>query len=135
LTCAIEEGPWTLPADMPVQLGGGGSAPTPGVYGRAALGSCLAVGYMLYAAKHRVPFAAIEVEIQTDYDDAGLLGVGDAAPDYHEVRYTVSVESAAPDADVRRVLDEAERHSPYLHVFTRPQACRRIVHVIAPRES
>ena len=53
LTCEIEEGRWRLTADMPVPLGGTGLAPTPGVFGRAALGSCLAVGYMMHAAKLR----------------------------------------------------------------------------------
>ena len=50
-------------ADLPAQLGGTGAAPTPGVFGRAAFGSGLAVGYMLHAAKLRVPIASLEVEV------------------------------------------------------------------------
>ena len=42
-------------ADMPKGAGGAASAPTPGVYGRAALGSCLAMGYTMYAAELGVP--------------------------------------------------------------------------------
>ena len=44
LTCQIEEGPWKLVADLPAQVGGDAAGPTPGVLGRAALGSCLAMG-------------------------------------------------------------------------------------------
>lgn len=135
LTCEIEEGPWKLVADMPEQAGGDAAGPTPGVLGRAALGSCLAIGYMLHAAKLGVPIAAIDVEVQADYDDGALFGVSDSPPGYLEVRYTVTVESSAPEADVLRVLDEGDAHSPYLDVFGRAQTCRRTVHIVSPREA
>jgi uncharacterized OsmC-like protein len=129
LTCDIEAGPWRLVADMPKQAGGAETAPTPGVYGRAALGSCLAIGYMMYAAKLGVPIRTLEVEIQADYDDGGLFGVGDAKPGYIEIRYIVTVESSAPEADVLRVLDEGDAHSPYLDAFSRAQRCVRSVRI------
>lgn len=113
----IEEGAWKLTADLPVQLGGGGSAPPPGVFGRAALGSCLAVGFMLRAERMRVPIASLEVEVEADDYPGALLGVGEAPSGYHEVRYTVTVESSAPDADVRRVIDHGDEQRPSIHVF------------------
>jgi uncharacterized OsmC-like protein len=127
MACDIHEGPWRFQTDMPKAAGGAESAPTPGVYGRAALASCLATGYVLYAAKHGVSLRSVEVEVQADYDDGALLGVSDVPPGYLEVRYVVRVESSAPEADVRRVLDEAEAHSPYLDVFRRAQSCVRTV--------
>jgi uncharacterized OsmC-like protein len=135
LTCQIEDGPWKLTADMPTSVGGDGSAPTPGVYGRAALGSCLAIGYMLWAAKLGVPITSIEVQIEADYDDGALFGVSDSPPGYLEVRYTVTVETSAPDADVQRVLDEGDAHSPYLDVFRRAQTCRREVRLASSKEA
>ena len=135
LTCEIEEGAWRLTADLPAQLGGNGSAPTPGAFGRAAFGSGLAVGYMLHAAKLRVPIASLEVEVQADYDSGALLGTSKTPPGCQEIRYTVTVESSAPEHDVRRVINEGDAHSPYLHIFTNPQPCRRIVRVMAPREA
>jgi uncharacterized OsmC-like protein len=135
LACEIEDGRWRLTADMPPQVGGGGLAPTPGVLGRAALGSCLAITYKLWAAKLGVPIGAIEVEVQADYDDGALFGVSDAEPGYSEVRYAVTIESDAPDADVQRVLDDADAHSPYLDVFRRAHTCRRTIRLVAPREA
>lgn len=132
LRCEIEEGPWRLATDMSEQAGGSGSAPTPGVFGRAALGSCLATAYMMYAARLGVPFDALEVEVQADYDDGALFGVADVPPGYSEVRYIVTVESSAPEADILRVLDEADAHDPYLDVFSRAQACRREVRIEQP---
>jgi uncharacterized OsmC-like protein len=132
VTCEIEDGAWELTADLSARLAGSGAAPSPGVFGRAALGSCLAIGYMLQAAQRRVPIASLEVEIQTD--DSNGASVSTTPPGYGEVRYTVTVESAAPELDVRRVIDEGDAHSPYLRVVTDPRPCRRTVRVVAPRE-
>ena len=40
LTCDIEDGPWKLVGDEPENMGGENAGPDPGVFGRAALGSC-----------------------------------------------------------------------------------------------
>ena len=130
LTCDIEEGQWKFSADMPEQAGGNGSAPTPGVYGRAALGSCLAIGYMMHAAKLSVPINSLVVEVQADYDDGALFGTTIAIPPgYIEVRYTVIVESDATEEEICKVLDEGGAHSPYLDVFSRSQKCIRQVKI------
>ena len=71
----------------------------------------------------------LEIELQADYDDGAIYGIGAALPGYSEVRYVVTVESSAPEADVLRVLDEGDAHSPYLDVFRRAQKCTRDVHL------
>ena len=136
LTCEIREGNWTMTADMPEQAGGNGAGPTPGVFGRAALGSCLAIGYMMRAAAMNIPIAGLEVEIQADYDDGALFGTAapHIPPGYLEIRYSVRVDSDAPEKDILRMLDEADRHSPYLDVFRRGQTCHRQVNIITPKK-
>jgi uncharacterized OsmC-like protein len=129
LACEIEAGSWRFVADMPETSGGTASGPTPGVYGRAALGSCLAIGYAMRAAKLGVPISGIEVEVQADFDDGALFGVSDEPPGYSEVRYLVTVTTDAAEPDVLRVLDEADVHSPYLDVFRRAQRCTRSVRI------
>ena len=133
LTCEIQEGNWKFLADMPESVGGNARAPTPGVYGRAALGSCLAIGYMMKAAKMNIPVAMLEVEVQADYDDGALLGTADVAPGYAEVRYIVTIESEATEKDILKMLDDADHHSPYLDVFSRGQNCKREVHIVSPK--
>lgn len=135
LTCEIEDGRWTLTADMPAKVGGEASGPDPGVFGRSALGSCLAVGYLMWAARREVPVDSLEVEIQADYDARGEYGVGDVRPGYEEIRYIVTVESEAPEAEIREWLDEAEPHIPYLEVFRRPQNLRRELRINPSRAS
>ena len=133
LHCEITEGNWKLEADMPEGVGGHAKAPTPGVYGRAALGSCLAIGYMMRAAVMQIPIRSLEVEVQADYDDGALLGTSDAAPGYSEIRYTINIETDAPEEDILKMLDEADQHSPYLDVFTRAQTCIRKLHIVGAK--
>lgn len=133
LHCEITEGNWKLQADMPEGVGGQAKAPTPGVYGRAALGSCLAIGYMMRAAVMKIPIISLEVEVQADYDDGALLGTSDAVPGYSEIRYTINIETDAPEEDILKMLDDADQHSPYLDVFTRVQPCIRKINVVAAK--
>jgi uncharacterized OsmC-like protein len=126
LACLSEEGDWRLDTDMPESMGGQGSAPTPGVYGRAALGSCLAMGYKLRAETLGIEVTSVKIEIDSDSDVAGMLFLDSASPPgYSEVRYHVQIESPAPEADVRRVIDEGDALSPYLDVFSRAHAMKR----------
>jgi len=127
LTCDVEDGAWKLTVDMSAKSGGDGRGPDPGVYGRAALGSCLAIGYTLWAAKRGIRFTHLDVVVKADYDSAGYHGVSDVKPGYRQVRYIVTAQSDAPEADVLAVLDEADAHSPYRDVFARAIDVRREV--------
>jgi len=104
LTCEIQEGDWKFVADMPQSVGGNYLGPTPGVYGRAALGSCLAIGYMMKAAEMNIVIHSLEVEVQADYDDGALFGTTDKniPPGYLEVRYVVHIEADTPEEKLCR---------------------------------
>ncbi|MFN7931948.1 MAG: OsmC family protein [Bryobacteraceae bacterium] len=129
LACEIEEGPWKLRADMSPKSGGAGSAPNPGVLGRASLGSCLAIGYAMWAARRGVVLEEIAVEVQADFDTAAEYGLTDDQPGYREVRCKVQVRSKAPAEEVRAVIAEANRCSSYLAVWRRPQDVRLNIEV------
>ncbi|HEY2347703.1 MAG TPA: OsmC family protein, partial [Puia sp.] len=84
------------------------------------------------AAEKNIPVAGIEVEVQADYDDGALFGTAPAVPPgYLEIRYVVAIESEAPEETILQLLDEADKHSPYLDVFKRSQTCRREVKIIS----
>jgi len=134
LTCDVTEGTWQCKVDMPEAAGGNGSAPTPGVYGRAALGSCLAIGYMMRAATKNINIHSLEVEVHASYDDGALFGTTkNIPPGYSEVKYIVTIESDAAEEEILQLLDEADQHSPYLDVFARAQNCSRQVNIISPK--
>ena len=130
LACETREGDWLFKTDMPKQVGGNESASTPGALGRAALGSCLAIGYMLWASKLDVAIDYLEVQIEADYDDGGLFGTSDAPPGYLEVRYNVKIKSPATPDEIEHVLNLGDEHSPYLDVFSRAQRCIRSTEII-----
>ncbi len=135
VTCDIEDGPWKMIADESTHDGGNGEGPDPGVYGRAALGSCLAMGYALWAAKLGVPLTSVEVEVHADYDARGMFGIDSSVPaGWTGVRYIVTVESTAPEADVRRLLDYADSVSPLLDDFARALPVERELRIGAPVE-
>lgn len=133
LSCEITEGKHKLIADMPESVGGNASGPTPGVYGRAAFGSCLAIGYMMQASALNIRIQSLEVEVQADYDDGALFGTSSAPPGYLEVRYTVTVESDSTEEEILQMIDIADKRSPYLDVFRRQQKCTRDINIISSK--
>lgn len=120
VTCDIEDGAWKLIADEGADDGGAGLGPDPGVLGRAALGSCLAMGYVLWAARLEVPLDSVEVIVEADYDARGMYGVDDSvSPGWGGMRYTTLIGSPAPAERVRGLVETADAHSPLLDDFRR----------------
>lgn len=135
LTCHVRDGKWNFVADMSEKHGGSGQGPDPGVFGRTALGTCLAIAYRQWAAKLDIPLDAVEVEVQADYDSRGLYGVDEnVSAGYSEIRYVVTVESSATEEDIHRLLDTADRHSPWLDDIRRPVPTKREVRIVAEAE-
>jgi uncharacterized OsmC-like protein len=131
LECEVTDGPWTLTVGMGPASGGTNAGPGPGTLGRGALGSCLAIGYAMWAARLGVEIEALEVEVQADYDTRGELGVSDEIPPgYTQIRYVVTVTSHAPEEEVRRVVDTADKYSPYRDVFVRANDVRRELKIV-----
>jgi uncharacterized OsmC-like protein len=132
LECEITDGAWSLTVGMGASSGGSNAGPGPGTFGRGALGSCLAMGYTMWASRLNVPIDGLEIEVQADYDTRGELGVtDDVPPGYTQVRYIVTITSPAPEEDVRKVIDTADKYSPYLDVFTRANDVRRELRVVS----
>ncbi len=121
LHCEAREGEWRFALDLPTDAGGTGAGPTPGVHGRAALASCLAMSYSIELARAGIEARGVEVELQADYDNRGLLGMANVRPGYLGVRHTLYLECDAPREAVQVALDKARRNSPYLDIFANPQ--------------
>ena len=131
LSCEIQDGPWKLISDMPHNFGGNQSGPEPGVYGRAALGSCMAITYAMWAAEKNIKLEEIRIEVQADFDSGAMFGVSDVPAGYNEVRCEVTIVSNASKEEVSKMLDEADAHSPYVDVFTRGQKLKRSLNFLS----
>jgi len=72
----------TLRTDMPRGIGGGASVPSPGWYFRAAAAACVAslVGIRAAALGIELPAGALEIEVDSESDDRGILGLDEAIP-------------------------------------------------------
>lgn len=104
-----------LVSDMPRAIGGGGAAPTPGWLLRAALANCDATVIAMRAAQLGVALTMLEVSVDSESDDRGLLGVGDgsvmAGPLSMRVRVRIAADDVAPE-QLREIVEWAEAHSP-----------------------
>ncbi len=96
---------------------------------RASLGSCLAMGYRLRAARHDVPLDAIVVTVETDSVLAGMLDPSTThPPGFTGIRVHVQFAARSPlDHDLRSLADEADRLSPVLDAVSRPNPIERSV--------
>lgn len=120
VTCDIEDGRWSLVGDEGEGDGGAGLGPDPGVFVRAGLGSCLAMGYAMWAAQIGVPIDSVEVTVEADYDASGGYGIDDTvSPGWGAVRYSAAIASSAPPQKVRELVEYADRHSSVLDIIRR----------------
>lgn len=115
LRCRVE-GPSgaALVTDMPKGVGGGGAAPTPGWFLRAALASCDATVIAMRAAQLGITLGTLEVTVESESDHRGLLGVPGtevAGPLAVRVRVRLAADGASPE-QLREIVAWAESHSP-----------------------
>ncbi len=129
LACDIESGPWKLSADMPAKTGGTESAPAPGIYMSAALGSCQVITIALWAARYGVPIDKLEIEVQIERDSRGLYGIDQSPPRWKGIGYSVTIQSPADESEVQRVLDAAYEHSPMRDNLEHNFSIRRNAHI------
>ncbi len=108
-------------SDMPPGVGGQSSAPSPGWYFRAAVASCTATIIAIRAAAVGIALSRIEVEVVSQSDDRGMLGVDDDVP-AGPIKSRMHIVIAASGADPQGLLDLAEwgvAHSPMADAFRR----------------
>ena len=108
--------------DMPPTVGGAGSAPSPGWLFRAALASCDATLIAMRAASQGIQLSRLEVAVDSESDDRGILGIDDAVPP-GPLRIRVRVRGTSPhasDAELREVAEWGERHCPVSDAARRP---------------
>jgi uncharacterized OsmC-like protein len=103
-----------LLTDMPPPMGGAGSGPNPGWLLRAALASCNATVIAMRAAQLGVKLKTLEVTVESDSDNRGLLGLDEnisAGLFDLRTRVKIGAEGATP-AQLREMVEWGEAHSP-----------------------
>lgn len=105
-----------LSTDMPKGIGGGATMPSPGWYFRAAAAACVAslIGIRGATLGIDLPPGAIEVTVDSESDDRGILGLDDAIPaGALSLRVVVTVHGGAPGRETVESLTQwAVDHCP-----------------------
>lgn len=128
--CDVEHKHWKFIADVGKQQGGKDAGPGPGIFLRASLGSCLAIGYAIYAATMGIQIDHLEVDVEADVDVRGNYGIDNAEPGYTGMRYKVTIESPAPKEQIHEMIKTADEHSPILANFKKPMPIEREVNIL-----
>lgn len=122
---ATGPGDFTLVSDMSPAVGGGGSAPSPGWLLRAALANCDVSVIALRAAQLGLTLTRLEVTVDSDSDDRGLLGLAEgvpAGPLRMRMRVRVASDTATAD-ELHALVHWAEAHSPVGDALRRAVPC------------
>ena len=108
-------------SDMPKGVGGEGSAPSPGWLMRAALATCDATLIAMRAAQEGVELTTLEVSVDSESDDRGLLGMDNtvhAGPLSMRTRIRIGAEGVS-EQKLRQIVRWAEAHSPVADAICR----------------
>lgn len=108
--------------DMVASVGGTGSAPSPGWLLRAAEASCVVTLIAMRAATLGITLDTLEVAVDSESDDRGMLGMDDAVP-AGPLTGRVQVRLTADGVDPA-TLEEMARwgveHCPVCNALERP---------------
>ena len=124
LRCDIDVDGVKVCVQMPEYCGGKGGTPGPGVHALSALLSCLTIGYVMKFAELDLPLSGVSVEAHADYDSSNTP--------YSGIRYSVTIESEAPEEEIMRAIDEGDAHSYGLGIFRCPISMQRDVRITSP---
>jgi len=115
----------SIQTDMPKSVGGGGAAPSPGWLLRAAQASCLATLIAMRAAQQGLDVGRVEVVVDSESDDRGILGIDDSVPAGPlSSRARVRIESnRVPRGDLEQLVQWAEGHCPVQDAVRRAVPC------------
>jgi len=108
-------------SDMATGIGGGGFAPSPGWLLRAANASCIATLIAMRAAELGVRLDGLEVVVDSESDDAGILDLDPSVPPGPlSMRVAVNVAGASvPEAEVREIVAWGVDHCPVCDAIKR----------------
>jgi uncharacterized OsmC-like protein len=99
--------------DMPEPMGGGGAGSNPGWLLRAGIASCAATAIAMRAAMLGIALRTLEVNVQSESDARGLVGIPDASTALGNFRMSIRIGADGTDETTLRELAAwGEAHSP-----------------------
>ncbi len=115
----------SIHTDMPKSVGGTDRSPSPGWLLRAAQASCLATLIGMRAAQQGLEPGRIEVVVDSESDDRGILGIDDsvpAGPISSRARVRIGGNGASPE-QLEALVRWADVHCPVQDAVRRAVPC------------
>jgi len=107
--------------DEPDILGGVDQAPNPVEVLLSALAGCVTAGIATNAQLFGVPIDGIDIDLEADVDARGMLGHDKSVRNgVTDIRYTVTIQSSAPEDKVRKCKETIDRKSPVRDTLANP---------------
>jgi len=102
-------------ADEPVsKVGGTGTAPRPLRYFLAGFAFCLQAQYVRNAIRMGIDLDELAVDVESEIDRRGGLGLRDEPADFESISYTTTLGTDADESEVRELVAAAESRC-YVH--------------------
>lgn len=104
----------SIETDMGKAMGGTASAPNPGWYFRASIAACCSTAIAMNAARRGINLTVLEVTVEADGDNRGLLGLDETVSAGHAALRTnvkIAADNATPE-QLQHLVRFAESHSP-----------------------
>ena len=116
--------------DEPLSLGGTDAGPNPVETVLAALGTCQAITYRVWAAMLGIRLDEVRFETEGDLDLSAFLGIDDSVrPGLGEVRHRVILIGPETEERYRELTAAVDRHCPVLDIVENPVPVERTVEV------
>lgn len=121
-----------LITDMPQAMGGAASGPNPGWLLRGALASCTATVIAMRAAKLGVALSSLEVTVESESDNRGILGLDEnVSAGLETVRMKVKIGAATESSDaLQEIVAWADAHSPVACTMRQAPGCSLEIEVV-----
>jgi uncharacterized OsmC-like protein len=103
---------FTLMQDEPASVAGTGKGPTPTDYFVQSIAFCENVLFVRNAALNDVPLAALETNVNGEWDSKGLFDIDGASSTFRTIVVVIRVKTTAPIATVVDVANLTHRRCP-----------------------
>lgn len=114
-----EKGKFTVEADQPIPLGGGGTRPSPMHYCFYGVAACTAATFATIAASEGVKLRKVRVAAEGRMDLSKTLGISNL-PIVEEVKLQITVDTDAGDEKIQEMRRLVEERCPAAFCLTNP---------------
>jgi uncharacterized OsmC-like protein len=125
LTCHVTQGKFNATLDLGPGMGGDAAGPSPGFFARAAIVGCVGMGVKMLAAREGLVFRSVEVTVETDFDDAALMGLSERTAAPFETRVRIGIDTSEDPATVGALVDRALTMDPWYLALRDAQTVHR----------